>query len=78
MVGPTLILRMLSTRKRLVPEQELELLISILTIRFSFIGAWRSDLRHAFFVAHKIIYMEVSPKGYYNNISVIYKVNTNK
>ena len=30
-----------------------------------------------FFVAHKIIYMEVSPKGY-NNISVIYKVNTNK
>jgi hypothetical protein len=25
-----------------------ELLISILTIRFSFIGAWRSDLRHAF------------------------------
>lgn len=30
------------------------------------------------FVAHKIIYMEVSPKGYNNNISVIYKVNTNK
>ena len=68
---------MRSTRKRLVPEQELELLISILTIRFSFIGAWRSNLRHVFFVAHKIIYMEVSPKGY-NNISVIYKVNTNK
>jgi hypothetical protein len=41
---------MQSTRKRLVPEQELESLISILTIRLSFIGEWRSDLRHAFFV----------------------------
>ena len=28
--------------------------------------------------AHKIMYMEVSPKGYYNYISIIYKVNTSK